>query len=226
MQSQETDIDDSIEGLPPRDRFLRAKAEHFIRRAEECIEMARYNAARKYLARAEESDPANTAGKDLQAAIEQKFLQIQHRGNGFGSANGDQAVRRRRSELVLLVDQDEQLLACLGSALNRYGFQVLGAVSYEEAVETLSLFVPDAVISEVNFENGSRGFDLYQWIKGNIASRSIPFLFLAARIDRETLIAGKRFGVDDFLQKPVDQEVVTASLINCLARRRATDVPA
>lgn len=215
-----------MEGLPPRDRFLRAKAEHYIRRAEECIEMARYNAARKYLSRAEESDPANTSGKELQTVIDQKLLQIQHRGNGFGPKNGDQTVRRRRSELVLLVDQDEQLLAVLGGALNRYGFEVLGAISYEEAVETLSLIVPDVVISEVNFENGPRGFDLYQWIKSNIASRSIPFLFLAARIDRETLIAGKRFGVDDFLQKPVDEEVVTASLVNCLARRKATEIPA
>jgi DNA-binding response OmpR family regulator len=58
-------------------------------------------------------------------------------------------------------------------------------------------------------------------VKTNLADRDIPFVFLAARIDRETLIAGKRFGVDDFLQKPVDAEVILASIVNCLSRRRA-----
>ena len=181
--------------------------------------MARYNAARKFLAKAEQVDPENTPGKELLTMIDQKLFQIRHRGNGAATGEGDQQ-RHRRSELVLLVDQDEEWLTSLAEALYRYGFQVLGAIDYDEAIETMSLLTPDVVISEVNFENGPRGFDLYQWMKNNITSRTIPFLFLASRIDRETLIAGKRFGVDDFLQKPVDDEVVSASIINCLARRK------
>jgi CheY-like chemotaxis protein len=207
---------DELESLPPRERFLRAKADHFLRKAEECIQMARFSAARRYIGRAEEIDPENAGGKALQSVIEGYLFDIQHRGNG----NGTNGTKRRRSELVLLVDQDERLLASMGEALRRYGFQVLGAVNYDEAVETMSLITPDVVVSEVNFENGPRGFDLFQWMKNNLTSRSIPFLFLASRIDRETLIAGKRFGVDDFLQKPVDEGVVSASILNCLARRR------
>lgn len=222
----ETDDNDPLQGLPPRERFLRAKAEHFIRRADECIRMSRFSAARKYLSRAAENDPASSWRKDLETAIDDKFFEIEHRGNGVGHDGSVQPLRRRRSELVLLVDQDEQLLENLGGALYRYGFQVLGAINYEEAVEAMSSVVPDVVISEVNFENGARGFDLYQWIKNNLPNQSIPFLFLAARIDRETLIAGKRFGVDDFLHKPVDEEVVTASIVNCVARRRTTAIPA
>jgi PleD family two-component response regulator len=214
----ESDERDELESLPPRERFLRAKADHFLRKAEECVQMARFSAARRYIGKAEEIDPENAGGKALQTSIEGYLFEIQHRGNG----NGTNGSRRRRSELVLLVDQDERLLATMGEALRKYGFQVLGAINYDEAVETMSLITPDVVISEVNFENGPRGFDLFQWMKSNLTSRSIPFLFLASRIDRETLIAGKRFGVDDFLQKPVDEGVVSASILNCLARRRPT----
>ncbi len=212
----ESDERDELESLPPRERFLRAKADHFLRKAEECVQMARFGAARRYIGKAEEIDPEIAGGKALQTIIEGYLFEIQHRGNG----NGTNGSRRRRSELVLLVDQDERLLATMGEALRKYGFQVLGAINYDEAVETMSLITPDVVISEVNFENGPRGFDLFQWMKNNLTSRSIPFLFLASRIDRETLIAGKRFGVDDFLQKPVDEGVVSASILNCLARRR------
>jgi len=225
MPDEITEEPDHLESLPPRERFLRAKAEHYLRRAEECVSMARYTAARKFLDKAEKIEPENAPGKDLLATIDQRLFQIQHRGNGAASGEGDQQ-RRRRSELVLLVDQDEEWLTTLSDALYRYGFQVLGAIDYDEAVETMLLITPDVVISEVNFETGPRGFDLYQWMKNNVTSRTIPFLFLASRIDRETLIAGKRFGVDDFLQKPVDDEVVSASIINCLARRKPTALSA
>ncbi len=211
---------EGLELLPPRERFLRAKADHYLRRAEECIQMSRFSAARRYIGKADAIDPDNQGGKVLQSIIDQRLIEIQHRGNGALGENGTNGIKRRRSELVLLVDQDEQLLAGLGEALRKYGFQVLGASNFDEAVETMSLITPDAVVSEVNFETGPRGFDLFHWMKNNLTSRSIPFLFLAARIDRETLIAGKRFGVDDFLQKPVDEGVVSASILNCLARRR------
>ncbi len=211
---------EGLESLPPRERFLRAKADHYLRMADECIQMSRFSAARRYIGKADAIDPENKGGKALQAIIDQRLIEIQHRGNGALNENGTNGAKRRRSELVLLVDQDEELLACLGEALRKYGFQVLGANNYDEAVETMSLITPDAVVSEVNFESGPRGFDLFHWMKNNLTSRSIPFLFLAARIDRDTLIAGKRFGVDDFLQKPVDEGVVSASILNCLARRR------
>jgi CheY-like chemotaxis protein len=218
----ESEERDDLESLPPRERFLRAKADHFLRKAEECIQMSRFTAARRYIGKADDLDPENRGGKALQSIIDQHLFEIQHRGNGISNGNGTNGARRRRSELVLLVDQDEQLLAGMGEALRKYGFQVLGAINYDEAVETMSLITPDVVLSEVNFENGPRGFDLFHWMKNNLTSRSIPFLFLASRIDRDTLIAGKRFGVDDFLQKPVDEGVVSASILNCLARRRPT----
>jgi PleD family two-component response regulator len=216
---------DEFAGLSPRERMLRAKVEHFLERAEECIRMSRYHAARKLAQKVAAIDPAKASCKDLQAAIDERLMKLALRGNGVQSngSNGTRDVgRRRRAEIVLIVDQDEQVLAALTDALQRYGFETVGAASYEEALETLTVIPPDVVISEVNFEAGPMGFELYQWVKTNLVGRDIPFLYLAARIDRETLIAGKRFGVDDFLAKPADTEVILASIVNCLSRRRTT----
>ncbi len=211
-------------GLTPAESFRRAKAEHYFDRAAEYVLMARYGKAKKMLEIVLSLDPANKPSRELQKVIEQDMRSIVGRsknGAGSGPERGDTGpVRtRKRNELVMVVDQDEQLLATLVAALRRYGFHAIGAGSYDEALETLEIVKPDIVVSEVNFENGPRGFDLYMYIKTR-ATPEIPFMFLAARIDRELLIAGKRFGVDDFMQKPVDDEVVTASVVNCLARRR------
>ncbi len=220
---------EDLERLTPRERFLRAKVDHYLERATECVQMARYTVAKKFVEKVLGLAPDNVACKNLESVIDAQLLKIAHRGNG--SSNGEAPgasvqARRRKSELVLVVDQDELLLASLCGALHHYGFEVISAASYEEAIEALSLIAPDVVISEVNFETGPRGFDLYHWLKTHLNGKDIPFLFLAARIDRETLIAGKRFGVDDFILKPVDDEVITASVVNCLARRKSAVVQA
>jgi len=211
--------------LSARDAYRRAKVEHYLERAEEYVQMARYGIARKTMETIISLDPDNDACKALRRTIEEHIELIRRRANGMsraGLAKENGSRRHARSELVLIVDQDEQLLISLHESLRRDGFQTIGAGNYEEAIEVLSNVVPDIVISEVNFENGSRGFDLYSWVKTNGRMASIPFVFLAAKFDRDVLIAGKRFGVDDFILKPVDNEVVTASVQNCLTRRKAS----
>lgn len=210
-------MDDIVEGLTPREQFQRAKIDHYLRRAEEYIQMARYGSARKTVDIVFGLDPENGDGKNLLQLVEDNLYRINHRNNGASvHRNGS----KKRTDLVFVVDQDERLLISLTEGLRHYGYAAIGAANYEEALETLAEITPDAVISEINFENGPRGFDLYLWIKTNAMIAETPFLFVAARLDRDILIAGKRFGVDDFILKPVDNEVVTASIANCLTRRR------
>jgi CheY-like chemotaxis protein len=146
--------------------------------------------------------------------------------NGSGqNGNGRNGARHQHQALILCVDQDERVLTSLSNILRRHGYQWIGAASYDEATDVLSDIVPDVVISEVNFEAGPRGFDLFLWLRSNPSMKKIPFLFHATRIDQEILIAGKRFGVDDFIVKPADGEVVAAAVTQILQRRKQAETP-
>jgi PleD family two-component response regulator len=206
--------------LDPRESFRRAKIEHYTERAEEFVHMARFSEARRTIDRVITLDPGNEVVHALRKTIDERFRCMTERSNGNGQPTNGNGVKPRRRELVLIVDQDEKLLTSLTDTLSRSGFQVIGAGTYDEAVEALGTVKPDIILSEVNFAQGSRGFDLYLWLRTNSGFMETPFMFLAARVDRDTLIAGKRFGVDDFILKPVDSEVITASIVNCLSRRR------
>jgi len=184
--------------------------------------MGRYLAGIRTLDTVFGLDPENEEGRILKGTIDELIEHLLKRAsNGKGEKPAEAHPRPRRTDLVMIVDQDERLLISLTGTLRRYGFMAIGASSYEEALETFSMFRPEVVISEVNFETGPKGFDLYLWLKTNAGNQEVPFLFLATRIDRETLIAGKRFGVDDLILKPVDDDVVIASVINCLTRKRS-----
>lgn len=200
-----------------------AKLDHFLLRAEELMRIRRYLAAKNTLQKVYALDSENRAAKSVEKRIEYVFstLAALRRSNGSDpEILGENGKRHRRGQIVLIVDQDERVLEDLSDKLTAHGFDVLCAASYQEALETATRFIPHIVISEVNFENGSVGFDLYLWIRTNTGTSDTPFLFLATRIDRDMLIAGKKLGVNDFILKPLDTDVVTASVLHCLTNRR------
>lgn len=216
---------DETQSLTPREAYLKAKIEHWLDRARECFQMSRYQATLRALEPVFRLEPGNKEADELKKSAEEHLKMALRRPNGE-AADGFGLHTNRRSELVLLVDQDEQLLISLTATFRRFGFRTIAADSYEEAMETLSMVRPDLVISEVNFASGPRGFDLFLWLKTNGQHSNTAFIFLAARLDREALIAGKRFGVDDFLLKPVDAEVVATMAVSCLSRNKKVPVSA
>jgi len=206
--------------MTPRETYHQAKIEHFVRRAAELVRMGRYTQAGKTVDAILAMDPSNGDAQALRSQIEMTLEELAHRHNGNGNGNGHGNGQIKRRELVLCVDQDERVLTGVGTTLRRHGYRSMGAASYDEAIEILAGLVPDVVVSEVNFEAGPRGFDLFLWMRSNPAYKEIPFLFHATRIDREILIAGKRFGVDDFIVKPADGEVIAAAVAQTLLRRK------
>ncbi len=219
--------------MSSRESFQKAKIEHYLEQVHTCIASARYTAARRVMERVYALDPANPTCKSFEASIAGVMEDLRTRKNGAPQGQvvphhiGEvgEPVRQeiiRRSEIVLVVDQDERVLQSLACSLRKQGYRSLGAATYEEALEILELLLPDVVVSEVNFAAGPRGMDLFMWMRNNTRTAGIPFLFYAARIDREILIAGKRFGVEDFILKPSDDEVVTASIQNALGRRKSS----
>ena len=213
--------DGTIQG---RGSFRRAKIVHYLDRAEEYMKMARYSTARRTIETVYTLDPGNNTGRILEQALRDRMATLATHAvlsGSNGNGHGLLSTQQPQKKIVLLVDQDERVLLTLSEYLLNNKYEVISAGSYSEALETLSNVQPDIIISEVNFENGPVGFDLYLHTRSNAKTLDVPFLFLATRIDRDLLIAGKRLGVDDFLSKPLDREVVVASIWNCLSRKTA-----
>jgi PleD family two-component response regulator len=210
------------DGLPlSGEEFRRAKVEHYLERAQEFVSMGRYLSARKPIESALAIEPGNPAGRTLSRHLEEMMMGL---NRPVLQETSEAANPGRRQELVMVIDQDERLLFQITKSLRRFGFRSVAAGGYQEARELLTMVSPDLIVSEVNFENGPVGFDLYLMVRTNARLQSIPFLFLATRVDRETLIAGKRLGVNDFVTKPLDEEVVYASIVSSLAKAKRQPV--
>lgn len=115
---------------------------------------------------------------------------------------------------ILLVEDYEELNTLMCAFLEKAGYQVKGVGSGEEALAFLKEEAVKLVILDVMLP-GMDGFA----VCGAIRERSsIPVLFLSARVDKEDQMNGVLLGADDYVEKPVDMDILQAK-VTALMRR-------
>ncbi len=127
---------------------------------------------------------------------------------------------------VLLVDSDDATLLAVSQILRSNYYAVIAAGSFGEALAAVKTVTPDLILSEVVFADGSLGFDLFGFIRSAAETKHTPFLFMTSSLDRTTHLIGKRVGVDDFLVKPVDGELLVATITGLLLKKLPPAPPA
>ncbi|WP_040833303.1 response regulator transcription factor [Nocardia brevicatena] len=122
---------------------------------------------------------------------------------------------------VLVVDDDEDVLASVERGLRLSGFRVLAARDGAAALRAVSGHAPDAIVLDMNLPvlDGA-GVVTALRAMGN----EVPICVLSARSSVDDRIAGLESGADDYLVKPFVLAELVAR-IRALLRRR-TDAPA
>jgi CheY-like chemotaxis protein len=133
-------------------------------------------------------------------------------------------VRKNKVKgIVFILDSDEKFLQSLARQLRMKSYAVMSATSTYDAANTLMQVLPDIIISEVTFQGEPLGFDFYEFVRSNEKSRNIPFIFMSESFDRSAMLIGKRLGVDDFFSKPLDFEMLYATLDGKMLRKASVE---
>lgn len=124
---------------------------------------------------------------------------------------------------ILAVEDEAELRDLLKEELESEGHEVVTASDGEDALARLANFTPDIVVSDVSMP-GIDGFDLLEKFRAAYpASADTPFLFLTALASREDELRAREHGIDDYLTKPVDFDMlhsVLATRLRQVARMR------
>jgi CheY-like chemotaxis protein len=116
-----------------------------------------------------------------------------------------------KGNILIMDDNDELLLEMTGKLRSNF-FAVIAAGTLDEALASLKIVTPGIIISQMNFPSGQMGFELYEFIRSKRYMKHIPFIFMTPSLDRTTHLIGKRLGVDEFIQIPIDYELLVATL--------------
>jgi two-component system, OmpR family, response regulator MprA len=116
---------------------------------------------------------------------------------------------------LLVVDDDPSVREALALVLDLNGFDVTTAIDGREAIRTLAVDSPDAVILDVLMP-GLDGLEVCRRIRA-VGNRT-PVLMLTARAEVSERVAGLEAGADDYLAKPFAREELIARLRALLRR--------
>lgn len=130
---------------------------------------------------------------------------------------------------ILVVDDDRLVLATVTHGLAQAGYEVIDADNGDDAILLARQHKPDLALLDIRME-GKSGFDVAAYLREYL---HVPFMFLSAFADDETVQQVKSLGAVAYLVKPLDigqiLPTVAAAFANLPARSdtaRPAAVPA
>ncbi len=113
-------------------------------------------------------------------------------------------------ETILIVEDNQVLREGLREILAIEGYHVLCASNGKEALQEMSTFNPDLILSDLAMPEMD-GFEFLRAVRSRPEWVTIPFLILTARGEKDDVLIGKSLGAEDYLVKPLTrQELLTA----------------
>jgi DNA-binding response OmpR family regulator len=102
------------------------------------------------------------------------------------------------------------------------GYAVVTAADIDAAFAELSAAPFDLILSDIKFsDNEFVGFAFFKKVQAMPQYAGLPFIFMSALTDGVIVRSGVQLGVDDYLTKPVEPELLTAVIEGKLKRYRA-----
>ena len=123
------------------------------------------------------------------------------------------------SRKVLLVDDEEDILELLRYNLEREGILVYTAVNGRDALKLAKAERPDLVVLDIMMP-GMDGVEVCNELRKLPGLEDTLILFLSARTEDYSHIAGYEAGADDYINKPVRPKVFVNKVQALLKRAR------
>ncbi|HTZ43147.1 MAG TPA: response regulator transcription factor [Jatrophihabitans sp.] len=128
------------------------------------------------------------------------------------------ATGSRTKRKVLVVDDEENVVHLVASALRFDGFDTVTADNGNSALAAVAEHDPDLVVLDVMMP-GLDGHAVLQHLRQ--AGSVVPVIFLTARDTANDRVAGLRSGADDYVVKPFSVEELLARVHAVLRRTQA-----
>ena len=108
---------------------------------------------------------------------------------------------------ILVVDDNRLVLATLSDGLTRAGYHVYDADNGDDAILIARAHRPQLALLDIRME-GKSGFDVAHYLRHQCG---MPFMFLSAFSDEQTVAQVKALGAVAYLVKPLDiKQIVPA----------------
>ena len=118
---------------------------------------------------------------------------------------------------ILVVEDDRDLNRFVCISLKADGYDVVGAFDGEDALDKTAESKFDLILTDIMMPKVD-GFDFVQNVRR--ADKTTPIIFMTAKDDKPSKMLGYRLGVDDYVAKPFDMDVLLLKIGAMLRRSK------
>ena len=112
---------------------------------------------------------------------------------------------------ILIIEDDRDMLDDIKTLLIEEGYQVYFTNNGNIGIKIAKKEIPDLIICDIMMA-GIDGYSVLKKLRRHEATFSIPFIFLTAKVERDSYRFGMQLGADDYLFKPFLNEDLLKSI--------------
>ena len=129
---------------------------------------------------------------------------------------------RDTGKRLLFVDDEPAIRETLPPILGRYGFMVTVAANVAEASAEIRKQQFDILLCDLNLDHEKDGYEVVRAMQ--VIDPACVVVMITACLDVESAIEGIHLGIDDYILKPANADMLGASLAEKLAVRNKKEV--
>jgi len=122
-----------------------------------------------------------------------------------------------RKDRILIVEDEDNARKGYEQLLQRWGYEVLGVGTAEDALAKFSNFQPDTLIADVELP-GMNGLDLLKQLGDDL--QGVPSIIITGKGSEERAVAAIEAGAFWYIEKPLKGPVLRALLDRALSKAR------
>ncbi|WP_303720736.1 response regulator [Malonomonas rubra] len=126
------------------------------------------------------------------------------------------------NKTILVVEDEEDILALLHFNLLKVGYQVECASDGEEGLQKIKENQPDLLLLDLMLP-GIGGLDICRQLRAKEQTAKLPIIMLTARGEEADVVKGLELGADDYMTKPFSIKILLARIQTVLRRNRDVD---
>ena len=120
---------------------------------------------------------------------------------------------------VVYIEDEQEMVDLVKLILSRKYFEVVGANGGRAGLDLVRRLLPDVVLLDLMMPDMD-GWDVYQQLKADEATRPIPVIVITAKAQNIDKVLGLHIAkVDDYISKPFSPKELVDSLEKVLQKR-------
>ncbi|REE80938.1 CRP-like cAMP-binding protein [Lutibacter oceani] len=118
---------------------------------------------------------------------------------------------------ILLIEDDTVLRETTEEILELENYKVVTAANGKRGIEQARIMLPDLIICDIMMPELD-GYDVFKILSEEEKTKKIPFIFMSAKTEIKDIRKGMDLGADDYLTKPVEEELLLSAIESRLAK--------